>query len=411
MPLVNSKEMFEKAYQGGYAVGAFNVNNMEIVQAITEAAAPTLTDAQKVESALAACTLAANTTADITLPVVEGVAWSLKAASDYAVIENGVLKVTRPEHATGNVKVVVVATATFGAESDSKEIEVEIVEKEDSGIKEVTELDPAKTYKLGLYHNTNAKYLFATGAMNGFYGELVEDAAAAADVKVIAVTGGYQLLVGTKYLILVQEYKAEQNKTFTNVIFSAEATDFVWAYNAEHNTFTHAFEDATYYVGTYGTFTTLSSSKLDKIGTSFPAHLYEVKAQDGGNEEQPPVQTGDAIVSYEIANKAIPAGLTYISNNPASYPNPSFYADGGLKMNFVNIGVQTAAFEAQSKVVVTLTINALNDNTKTDGGKDAFTVYGLDANGNVVMPLGKQDTYIYELLKNQSNWYLPNPIY
>ena len=38
MPLVNSKEMFEKAYEGGYAIGAFNVNNMEIVQAITEAA-------------------------------------------------------------------------------------------------------------------------------------------------------------------------------------------------------------------------------------------------------------------------------------------------------------------------------------------------------------------------------------
>ena len=30
--------MFEKAYQGGYAIGAFNVNNMEIVQGITEAA-------------------------------------------------------------------------------------------------------------------------------------------------------------------------------------------------------------------------------------------------------------------------------------------------------------------------------------------------------------------------------------
>ena len=38
MPLVNSKELFEKAYAEGYAVGAFNVNNMEIVQAITEAA-------------------------------------------------------------------------------------------------------------------------------------------------------------------------------------------------------------------------------------------------------------------------------------------------------------------------------------------------------------------------------------
>ncbi len=34
MPLVNTKEMFQKAYEGGYAVGAFNVNNMEIVQGI-----------------------------------------------------------------------------------------------------------------------------------------------------------------------------------------------------------------------------------------------------------------------------------------------------------------------------------------------------------------------------------------
>lgn len=38
MPLVNSKELFKKAYAGGYAIGAFNVNDMEIVQAITEAA-------------------------------------------------------------------------------------------------------------------------------------------------------------------------------------------------------------------------------------------------------------------------------------------------------------------------------------------------------------------------------------
>ena len=37
MPLVTSTEMFKKAYEGGYAIGAFNVNNMEIVQGITEA--------------------------------------------------------------------------------------------------------------------------------------------------------------------------------------------------------------------------------------------------------------------------------------------------------------------------------------------------------------------------------------
>jgi fructose-bisphosphate aldolase class II len=37
MPLVSPKEMFQKAYTGGYAIGAFNVNNMEIVQGIMEA--------------------------------------------------------------------------------------------------------------------------------------------------------------------------------------------------------------------------------------------------------------------------------------------------------------------------------------------------------------------------------------
>lgn len=35
----------------------------------------------------------------------------------------------------------------------------------------------------------------------------------------------------------------------------------------------------------------------------------------------------------------------------------------------------------------------------------------LDENGNVVAPTGTQNTYLYDLLKNQSNWYLPNPIY
>ena len=39
MPLVNTTKMLKDAYEGGYAIGAFNVNNMEIIQGITEAAA------------------------------------------------------------------------------------------------------------------------------------------------------------------------------------------------------------------------------------------------------------------------------------------------------------------------------------------------------------------------------------
>ena len=38
MPLVTTKNMFDKAYEGGYAIGAFNVNNMEMIQGIVEAA-------------------------------------------------------------------------------------------------------------------------------------------------------------------------------------------------------------------------------------------------------------------------------------------------------------------------------------------------------------------------------------
>ncbi len=39
MPLVDTKKMFEMAYKNGYAIGAFNVNNMEITQGIVEAIA------------------------------------------------------------------------------------------------------------------------------------------------------------------------------------------------------------------------------------------------------------------------------------------------------------------------------------------------------------------------------------
>ena len=38
MAIVTTTEMFRKAYEGHYAIGAFNVNNMEIIQGITEAA-------------------------------------------------------------------------------------------------------------------------------------------------------------------------------------------------------------------------------------------------------------------------------------------------------------------------------------------------------------------------------------
>lgn len=64
-------------------------------------------------------------------------------------------------------------------------------------------------------------------------------------------------------------------------------------------------------------------------------------------------------------NKAIPAGWTYISNNPAQYPDPDFYSAGQLKINFIGMGIQSPVLDG---VYHKVTIGGvLNGNTKTDG--------------------------------------------
>lgn len=95
-----------------------------------------------------------------------------------------------------------------------------------------------------------------------------------------------------------------------------------------------------------------------------------------------------------IANKAITGG-TYITNN-SNYPNPSFYADGGLKMNFYNMGMLSETFTAKDSVQVTLKFNALNSNTKNenDANVDPFTVYGLNAAGEVVATASTNDVKV-----------------
>ena len=101
-----------------------------------------------------------------------------------------------------------------------------------------------------------------------------------------------------------------------------------------------------------------------------------------GDDNQGGDPVGSVLVDATI-NDAIPESLTYITNN-SSYPNPSFYSAGGLKMNYVNMGVQTKTFAPQNEVKVTIKVDALNENTKSGTDADVFTVYGLDADGTVV---------------------------
>ncbi|MBR1785659.1 MAG: hypothetical protein IJ756_00635 [Paludibacteraceae bacterium] len=95
-----------------------------------------------------------------------------------------------------------------------------------------------------------------------------------------------------------------------------------------------------------------------------------------------------AMYAVDIANE-IPTGWTYISNNPDQYPDPSFYKDGGIKMNFPGIGIQSPEFDAAAEATINFSVK-LNKNQKNNDGNDAkaFTAYGLDANGDVVAEEG-----------------------
>ena len=81
---------------------------------------------------------------------------------------------------------------------------------------------------------------------------------------------------------------------------------------------------------------------------------------------------------------SIPAGWTYITNNP-TYPDAAFYATpAGLKLNFEGQGFLSPTLVSSDEVVVTLTIGALNQNTKTAASTDVFTITGLNAADEVV---------------------------
>lgn len=83
-------------------------------------------------------------------------------------------------------------------------------------------------------------------------------------------------------------------------------------------------------------------------------------------------------------NKAIPEGWSYITNN-ATYPDPSFYSSGGLKMNFENQGIASPVFNSEAKIEVNIVLGALNSNTKTSSAsEDVFTIEALNTANEAV---------------------------
>lgn len=89
-----------------------------------------------------------------------------------------------------------------------------------------------------------------------------------------------------------------------------------------------------------------------------------------GSTDTGPVETGD--ITFDAA---IPSGWTYITNNEA-YPNPEFYSDGGLKLNFTNQAIKSPVYPS---AINSLTLTGkLNKNTRTEGPATTLTIYKID---------------------------------
>lgn len=118
---------------------------------------------------------------------------------------------------------------------------------------------------------------------------------------------------------------------------------------------------------------------------------------NGGNNG---ADNNDPVVC-DLTGGAMPAGWTYITNNP-QYPDAGWYAgdNPGLKLNFEGMGVTSPDFATKKDPVVTLNINALNQNTKTGTSTDVFTVYAYNASGEQVTTAAIQTIAVGENVIN-----------
>jgi hypothetical protein len=285
----------------------------------------------------------------------------------------------------------------------------------------VTEFKEDVAYKFGLVQGNTNKTLFVTGNYkNTYYGESTEDLAAAADVYVVAVSGGYNLkLVKVDGTVLYINVVA--SGTHKNIKFEAAASS-VWTYNAELNTFTTTVADAEVYIGTYGTYDTISPSTIDKAATSFVGHLYGgVQAEEPEHEHkfvegvcecgekdpnyvapEAPVAANKADLDTLNGGKHSSSYLDYTSTNgwtvtgcainsgsadSSSTANPSFGCLGGAEVRAVTLngGTDKTLGTVKSGVLSgglsKLSFNYTNLFSDT---KFSVTVYIKDAQGNVL---------------------------
>ena len=149
------------------------------------------------------------------------------------------------------------------------------------------------------------KELYFSGSMSGNFLATSENDYEAAKVYLEACEGGfhfYYLEGETKKYIEVF-----MNDSGKNQIRVADTATTVWTFDTELQTLVTTIDGTSYYLGTYGTFTTFSSSKTSYAKTSFVGHLYKASnAVAPDPEPRPEIKTKFPVKSFLEVKGLIP---------------------------------------------------------------------------------------------------------
>ena len=256
-----------------------------------------------------------------------------------------------------DLKFTLTATVIAGEKSESTSFEFYVpgTPAKSSGPVFVEAPAAGSSYKFALVQAELGQTLYFTGEMNGYYLATSTNVLDAVDVTVEEVEGGYHLSfmkAGVKtYIDIIPR---EDNPGKVNVVLT-EAPTAVFTWDAERKTMTAVVGDATWYLGTYNTYNTISASNVSyiedvtKIGVSqFPA-TFATYAYDVAAVEAPVAGT-----SYKFFLTQAELGQTlYFTGEMSGYylatsENPTAGVDvtveeveGGYHLSFMKDGVKT----------------------------------------------------------------------
>lgn len=170
----------------------------------------------------------------------------------------------------------------------------------------VTDPEVGVAYNYMLVQKTiENKELYFAGSMNGNFLATTEKDYEAAKVYLEACEGGYHFYYldgeAKKY---IEVFINDDGK---NQLRVAETATCVWTFDAELQTLVTTIEGTSYYLGTYNTYTTISSSKTSYASTSFVGHLYKASTSVGPEPEpKPEIKTNFDAKSFEELAGLVP---------------------------------------------------------------------------------------------------------